>query len=275
VISAVVRQTAGLVDGVRAQTEIGDSVMSTDLPVCMVAGASSGIGRATAECLAAKGLRVALVGRSTAKLEETRRSIEHSGGVAEAWCCDVRNFEEVRSTVDLVAQRLGAVEILVNSASLGSLGVTMRRMEAETVKMIVDTNLVGAIFLAHAVLPGMLGMKRGTIVNVSSMSVKDPGSMGGPAYCATKAGVLDLTRYLNNELKNSGVRACCVLPASTDTPLWESNPVPPLPGVRATMLQPADVAAAIAFVALMPDRACVEELYIRPTIQADRSREKW
>ena len=88
-------------------------------------------------------------------------------------------------------------------------------------------NLMGPFFLTQAVLPGMLARKSGTIVNVSSLAATNPSRVGGSFYGAVKAGLLNFTRYLNIELENSGVRACCILPGEVDTPTLENRPVVP------------------------------------------------
>lgn len=249
--------------------------MSTENRSCIITGAGTGIGKATARKLTQMGYKAALVGRTRSKLEETREEIGAGGGMAGVFPCDIRSWDAVHKMVEAVVAELGEIDALINNAALGSCGVTMRNMDPMTVEAIIHTNLVGPMYLAHAVLPGMLSRKQGTIVNVASYAVKNPGTMGGPAYCASKAGIQNFTYYLNNELKNTGVRACCVVPASTDTPMWESNPVLPTQAVRDTMLDPEDVADVIALAVTIHPRALLEEVFVKPTMSPDRSMERW
>jgi NADP-dependent 3-hydroxy acid dehydrogenase YdfG len=95
--------------------------------------------------------------------------------------------------------------------------------------------------------------------------------LGGMAYGAAKAGVVNFTRFLAGELRNSGIRACVVLPGEADTPILDGRPIPPTREARDTMLTPEDVAETIAFVLRLPPRATISELVIRPTARRDMS----
>ena len=241
--------------------------------VCIVTGAGSGIGEAAALMLAERGARVVLVGRTASKLERVRRAIEANGGAADARPCDVGDVESARGLAEGVLGDYGAVDVLVNNAGASSRNRTTLTTTPDEAEAMMRVNLLGPFFLAQAVLPGMLARKRGTIVNVSSVAGTNPSRIGGAFYGAVKAGLLNFTRYLNVELENSGVRACCILPGEVDTPAMENRPVVPDAEARATMLAAEDVAEAVLLAVASPHRSLVEEITVRPTYRRDMSRE--
>ena len=119
----------------------------------------------------------------------------------------------------------------------------------------------------------MLAANAGTIINVASMAGVVGSQLGGVAYSAAKAGVINFTKYLNNEFKNSGLRASVIIPGEVDTPILDQRPVNPSTEARATMATAEDVARAIVLVADLPQRTLIPELTIVPTYQRDYSAE--
>ncbi len=241
--------------------------------VCIVTGAGTGIGEAASLMLAERGAAVVLVGRTASRLERVRRAIQDKGGVADARACDVGDVEAVRGLAEGVLADYGRVDVLVNNAGASSRNRTTLKTTPAEAEAMMRVNLVGPFFLAQAVLPAMLARKRGAIVNVSSIAGANPSRIGGAFYGAVKAGLLNFTRYLNVELENSGVRACCILPGEVDTPAMENRPVVPDADARATMLAAEDVAEAILLAVSSPHRSLVEEITVRPTYRRDMSRE--
>jgi NADP-dependent 3-hydroxy acid dehydrogenase YdfG len=163
--------------------------------------------------------------------------------------------------------------VLVNNAGYSTRNRSIMTVTPEEFDEVLRVNLWAPMFFAQAVLPTMLKARSGTIINVSSRAALTPGGLGGPIYGAAKAGSVNLTKALNIELKNTGVRACCIVPGEADTPAIERRPVPPSKEARATMMAADDVADAIVLAASLPQRALVDELYIRPTHQRDFSKE--
>ena len=240
---------------------------------CIITGAGTGIGRSAAIKLARLGASVVLVGRTAARLEEVRREIEAAGGVALAAPGDVTDMGVVRCTVQATLQAFGRIDVLVNNAGYSTRNRSILTITPKEFDEVVRVNLWAPMFFTQAVLPTMLKAKCGTIINVSSRAVLTPSGLGGPIYGAAKAGLVNFTKALNIELKNTGVRACSIVPGEVDTPILEKRPVPPPKEARATMLAADDVADAIVLVASLPPRALVDELFIRPTHQRDVSRE--
>jgi len=247
--------------------------MRAENKVCIITGGGTGVGRAVGVKLAQQGFAVVLVGRTASSLEAAKAEVEAAGGTALVFPCDVGDYEAVRAMVKSTISELGRVDVLVNSAGIGGRKRTVATMEPGDMERVIKTDLLGPMYCCQAVLPDMLSRREGTIVNVSSLAAYTPGPLSGPAYGAAKAGLVNFNRYLNNELRNTGVRACCISPGEIDTPILDKRPIPPSKAARATMLGADDVADAIVLAVTLPQRALVEEIAIRPTMARDRSKE--
>jgi NAD(P)-dependent dehydrogenase (short-subunit alcohol dehydrogenase family) len=184
--------------------------------VAVVTGAGSGLGRATALRLASEGAAVACLDVVADAAEKTAREIEAAGGTARAYRVDVADPVSVRQAVGTAARDLGRPTVLVNSAGIGRFA-NSHEMPFEDWSRIIAVNLTGTFLMAQAVLPYLLD-GGGNIVNVAS----NAGLMGqaySAAYCASKGGVVQLTRALADEYLSKGVRVNAVAPGGIDTPL--------------------------------------------------------
>lgn len=184
--------------------------------VAVVTGASRGIGRCIAECLAWQGATVALVSRSVDLLREVVAVIRSNGGLAEAFVCDVRNEDEVEKVCRQIRERFGHVHVLVNNA-----GINIRRPITELSlrewKDVIDTNLTGPFLMCRGLVNIMGHDGYGRIVNISSI-LGIVGLSQRAAYAASKAGLIGLTRCLALELAPRGitVNAVCPGPVATE-----------------------------------------------------------
>jgi meso-butanediol dehydrogenase / (S,S)-butanediol dehydrogenase / diacetyl reductase len=184
--------------------------------VSIVTGAGSGLGRAVARRLAEERALVAVVDIDAEAAAKTAAEIESEGRTARAYPSNVTDFADVEAAVAKVANDLGRPQVLVNCAGVGS----FVRSEAETPEnwnRIIGVNLTGTFFMCRAVLPHMLG-GGGAIVNVAS----NAGLMGqaySAAYCASKGGVVNLTRALGYEYRSRGVRVNAIAPGGMNTPM--------------------------------------------------------
>jgi len=226
-----------------------------DGKVAVVTGAGSGIGRATAIRLAAEGAAVACVDVVPDHLDETVEALGVLGAKTVAYRCDVTDEAQVIQTVADVAANLGRPDVLCNVAGIGTFAHTTE-MPLATWDRILAVNLTGTFLMAKTVLPHLLEPPGGNIVNVASTS----GLMGAAysaAYCASKGGVVMLTKALATEYAGRGVRVNAVAPGGVDTPLIASFQLPE--GAdrkhvhritsRMGFCTPDQVAAAIAFLA--------------------------
>jgi len=223
--------------------------------VCVITGAGSGLGRATALRLASDGGHVACLDLSLEAARKVVAEIEAAGGRAAAWVVDVADPKAVRGAVDALVAGLGRPQVLVNSAGLGKFA-NSHEMPFEDWARIIGVNLTGTFLMAQAVLPQLLA-GGGNIVNIAS----NAGLMGAPysaAYCASKGGVVNLTRALADEYLTRGVRVNAVAPGGIATPLQNSfRDLPPgadpslLGKLRSPlgMATPEEVANLVAYVA--------------------------
>jgi NADP-dependent 3-hydroxy acid dehydrogenase YdfG len=228
--------------------------------IAWVTGGGSGIGLAGGIELARAGAHVVISGRNHDTLAAAERQVKTVGS-CEAIALDVSNMQAVAKA----AERIGRVDILVNSAGINDPKRNFFNVSAEAWDRIVGINLSGMFYCVHAVLPGMRSRKDGVIINVSSWAGRYASTLTGPAYNATKHAVVALTESINMEEGINGIRATSVLPGEVATPILEKRPVPPTPEVRAKMLQAEDLGRTILFVASLPPRACINEIIISPT----------
>lgn len=239
--------------------------------VIVITGAGSGIGKCSAQLLAAKGAKVVLVGRRLPILEGVAQGIRENGG--QAWSHDVHieNKKEVLDLIDWVNGELGSVDMLINNAGSASKTLNARWIEEDEWQQVQDVNLKAVFLLTQAVLPAMLAKQSGTIITVSSLAALRPNLLGGAAYGAAKAGVRNFMTYLHNTYRNDGIRATCILPGEVNTPIMDNRANPPLQSVRDHMVQPQDVAEAVLLCAGLPARTVIEELIVAPTLLRDIS----
>lgn len=238
--------------------------------VAIVTGAGTGIGRATAVLLAGVGAQVVLVGRRLPPLQETA---ELAGPRAKVHPANISDDVQVSALVATVERELGRVDVLINNAGVNVPVRGLDRISPADWRMIVDVDLNGPFMVTRAVLPLMRAQRSGTIVNVSSMAAITAGLLSGPAYSAAKHGLNSLTDSINLAERQNGIRACSICPGEVATPILDARPVPPPAEVRGAMLQPEDVAATILHVVSLPQRATIDLITIRPTVQRDTSAE--
>jgi NADP-dependent 3-hydroxy acid dehydrogenase YdfG len=233
----------------------------------LITGAGSGIGRAVAVSLGGIGLRVALVGRDRAKLEQTRAGLsEPARDTALVVPCDVADRAAVAAMAERVLAELGAIDVLVCNA-----GTNVRHRSLETLDpadwdRMIATNLTGAYNLVHAVLPGMRARGKGLVVQICSISGKRASVLGGAGYSASKFGQAALGITLGREEGAHGIRSSVIYPGEVNTPILDARPVPVGQERRDAILQPSDVASAVRFLVELHPRASIPELIIKPTV---------
>lgn len=186
--------------------------------VAVVTGASSGIGRATAELLAARGARVGVIARSKEKLDSlVARYPDRMVAVAG----DVSDLADVERLFSQAETRFGKVDVVVNNAGMIDAAPLVDTTLDQWQRMFA-VNVEGTFLTCRRALPSMIERKHGAIVNVASISgVPGPEKFPGwVSYCAAKGAVISLTEALAVELKESGVRVNAISPGSVDTPMW-------------------------------------------------------
>ena len=242
--------------------------------VAWITGGGSGIGLAGAIELLKAGAHVVISGRTAATNASAARALqtlkdpggEAASGSSETIALDVADKHAVKAAADDIIARHGRIDILVNSAGTNA---TRRNFDVVTMDAwddVVAINLSGSFYTTLAALPAMRAQKDGLVINVSSWAGRNPSKLTGPAYNATKRGLIALTESINIEECLNGIRACSILPGEVATPILDKRPIPPSAERRAGMVQPEDMGQAILFVAMMPPRTCINELIITPTL---------
>jgi len=229
---------------------------SLDGRVALITGASRGIGAATARMLDAAGVKLGLVSRSGDDL-----GIPGAVGVA----ADVRDADAIASAVDTVVDRHGGLDILFVNAGVGAYGPILD-LPAEHLDEMIEVNVKGAIHTVRAALPHLLKSEAADIVTLAS----EAGRRGLPneaVYCASKFAQVGLTRALDHELRERGIRCTNVCPGgvATDFAMGRGR-TPDMPAL-AGMMRPEDVAEAVMFVLTRPRTHRILEVAFRPVTE--------
>lgn len=228
-------------------------------PVVLITGASQGIGEAIAKVFAKelRGVRLALVARNTKNLQRVARACTKLGATAECVGCDVADEAAVAAMARAVKQRFGTVDVLINNAGKYA-SAPLTSMSVAEFDQQIAANLRSVFLVARAFLPAMIKRRSGDIFNMSSIAglIAYP---GGTGYSAAKFGLTGLSKVMRAELKDKGVRVCCVYPGATASPSWKGS------GVSAGRMMPAeDVARAFLDIYRLSRRTVVEEIILRP-----------
>jgi 2-hydroxycyclohexanecarboxyl-CoA dehydrogenase len=226
--------------------------MRLDGKTAVVTGAASGIGRATAETLAAAGAHVVLGDIAETKGEEAAQAIRGAGGGAEFFKLDVTDLASIDTFRATVVARRGHVDVVVNVAGWGKVEPFVKNTP-DFWRKVIDLNLFGPIAVTRAFLDPMIERKAGKIVTVSSDAGR-VGSLGESVYAGAKGGAIAFTKSLAREMARFNVNVNCVCPGPTDTPLLAAVPEKHREAfVRVTPMQrlakPSEVADAVLFFA--------------------------
>jgi len=243
--------------------------------VALVTGASSGIGEAAALALAEQGATVAIAARRKDRIDALAGRIGDAGGTALAIEADVTSPEQAENLVRQTVESLGRLDTLVNNAGVMLLGPAVDAPLEEWERM-VDLNVKGLLYCAHAALPHLLAAaedsprKVADMVNISSVAGR-VARTGSGVYNATKWAVGAFSESLRQEVARRHVRVSLVEPGAVATELISHN----RPEIREAMaerddfqkMEPQDIAEAIAYIVTRPWRMAVNEMLIRPTEQ--------
>jgi 3-oxoacyl-[acyl-carrier protein] reductase len=224
----------------------------------LVTGASRGIGLAIAHRLGELGARLSLCARDAARLESAAAALRKEGFEALAMVADVTHANEIQTFVDRTHRELGPIDILINNAGIGRFGPAHQMSEADW-DAVLDTNLKSVFLVIRAVAPGMIERKRGHIVNISSLAGKNAFANGG-IYCASKWGLMGLTACMAEDLRAHNIRVSAICPGSVATDFS-----PHTGRDTSKLLQPDDVAHAVATLVTQAPQSFISEIDLRPT----------
>lgn len=234
--------------------------MLTD-KICVVTGGTEGIGFAIAEALGRAGAKVAICSRSETKVKRAVSLLRDVDVHVVGTTCDVSSPEDVSSFRDLVNEQLGQADILVNNAGLGYFA-SLEETTLEQFRQTMDVNVLGVFLVTQVFLPDLQRDPGGDIVNVVSLAGKN-GFVRGSAYAASKHAVLGLSKCLMLELRQQGIRVTAICPGSVDTAFFDRAGEELDNADR--VLRPEEIGELVKATLLMPRRAMVSELDIRPS----------
>jgi NAD(P)-dependent dehydrogenase (short-subunit alcohol dehydrogenase family) len=197
--------------------------------VALITAAASGIGKATAEIIAAEGGTVVGVDTDEGRLEKVVAALRDAGGRAHGIRADALDAAQVQDTVDRVAREHARIDILVNavggSTIIDDSAAAVDALSLADWQRLIDFNLTGTFLFCHAVVPLMKRQRAGKIVNLASIAGRGVSESSSSAYAAAKGGIIALTRKLSLELGPSGITVNAIAPSMTLTerirPRWE------------------------------------------------------
>lgn len=227
----------------------------------VVTGASRGIGRAIALRLGRMGASVAICARKRDDIERTAASFQEEGIRVLPVVADVTVAGDVERLIERTSAEFGEIEVLVNNAGIGLFGSFYERSESDW-DAVVNTNLKAAFLASRAVAARMIRSGRGHIINISSLASKSA-FPGGALYCASKWGLMGLTACMAEDLRAHGIRVSVICPGSVNTGFS-----PHSGRASATLLEPEDVAHAVATLLTQSPQSFISEIDLRPLKKA-------
>lgn len=239
--------------------------------IVLITGATSGIGRATAEILAKKNYRLILTGRRKERLAVLAEQLSPFTQVITI-AFDVRSRKETEQSLESLPEEWKAIDVLINNAGLARGYDPVHEAQIDDWEEMIDTNLKGLLYVTRWVVPRMVQRRKGHIINIGSIAGKEPYAKGN-VYCATKSAVAALTKSLRLELVEYNIKVSLVAPAATETEFSlvrfkhdEDRARRVYEGYKP--LTPNDVAEVIAFVISRPPHVNIDDILIMPTAQA-------
>ncbi len=239
--------------------------------VAVITGASSGIGKATAEALAAEGAAVVVAARREDRLEDLVERIEGNGSRALAVSCDVTDEDQAHDLIRKAKEEFRRVDIVVNNAGVMQLSKVEKSLSDEWRQMF-DINVLGLLYVTDAAIQVMKEQGSGHLVNISSLASRGTRPALG-VYSGTKTAVNDISEALRQELQGDNIRVTIIEPGAVETELpdyiTDEEAREGISSLLAELdpLQPEDIAAAIAYCVTQPERVSINEMLIRPTQQ--------
>jgi NADP-dependent 3-hydroxy acid dehydrogenase YdfG len=239
--------------------------------VALVTGASSGIGEATAVALAEAGAAVAIGARRKDRLDALAARLSDGGTAVLQLELDVTDEQACADAVGRTREELGGLDVLVNNAGVMLLG-TIVGAGTEDWRRMINTNVLGVMYMTHAAIEGMVEQGSGDIVNMSSVAGR-VARKGSGVYNASKWAVNAFSESLRQEVTGLGVRVSLVEPGAVTTELTDHITQPEAKAAAETMytsmraLQADDIARAVVYVVTQPPHVAINEVLIRPTDQ--------
>ncbi len=241
--------------------------------IALITGATSGIGKATAEVLAKNGFDIIITGRRKEKLLELEKLLqnEHKAEVLSLEF-DVRNYADVEKYLGNLPERWKNIDVLVNNAGLAVGLNSIQEGVVDDWERMIDTNIKGLLYVTRVVSPGMIERKSGHIINIGSIASREVYANGG-VYCATKHAVKALSQGMRLDMVNYGIKVTLVSPGAVETEFSvvrfkgdQSRADKVYDGF--VPLRAEDVADAIYYAVSAPDHVDVQDVLLMAKAQA-------
>ena len=221
----------------------------------LVTGASSGMGRAVAVELAHAGVDCALIGRDQSRLDETANACADAGHDAHPVICELDKIDAIESAVREANEKLGGLNILVNSGGVHADGKAHEVQLSEWDRML-DVDFRAIYHLIHHALQVIIKEPGGAVVNIGGITFPYP---GGGMLMGVKRALSGYSEALFEDVREYGVKVCTINPGFVNTPMVKSDRI-----VRERMIQPEDVARTVMYVLTMSEATCPTEITLRP-----------
>ena len=250
-----------------------EAVINDNGLTVMITGATSGIGRATAEVFAKNGYRLILTGRRNDRLEDIKTTFETTyNNRIQTLNFDVRSLEGIKNAVSTLEEDFKHVDILINNAGLASGLSPIHEGDVSDWEVMIDTNIKGLLYITRAIAPSMVARKKGHIINLSSIAGKEI-YPNGNVYIATKHAVDALTKAMRVDLHKYGIRVSQVAPGAveeTEFALVRFHGDAEKAKIydEFTPLKASDVAESIYFIASRADYVNIQDIVLAGTQQA-------
>lgn len=239
----------------------------------LVTGATSGIGKSTAQLFAKNGYDLIITGRRNDRLESVSKELQSNYKVKVLTLCfDVRSFTEVESAINSIPSEFKNIDILVNNAGLAAGLSAIQNGDLSHWERMIDTNIKGLLYMTREVCRGMIERKKGHIVNIGSIAGKEVYANGN-VYCATKHAVDALNKGMRIDLLPHNIKVTAVNPGMVETEFSivrfdgdEQKAKSVYNGMQP--LTPEDIAETVYWVATRPAHVNINDVIIMPNVQA-------
>lgn len=241
--------------------------------IVFISGATSGIGKATAELFARNGAQLILTGRRNERLHELQSSLTRTYNVkVHTLCFDVRNYEEARKAIESIPASFCDIDVLVNNAGLAAGLSTVQDGSLDHWERMIDTNVKGLLYVTKLIVKGMIQRKKGHIVNIGSIAGKEVYANGN-VYCATKHAVDALNKGMRIDLLPHHIKVTAVNPGMVETEFSivrfdgdAERAKKVYDGMQP--LTPEDIAETVWWVCNRPAHVNINDIIIMPAVQA-------
>ena len=227
----------------------------------IITGGTKGIGRAIANVFADQNFDIAVCSRTKADLEEMEKSLTASNSKINVLTqvCNMQNKSEVLAFADLIKEKWGDFDVLINNAGVFLPGAIAEE-EDGNLEMMIETNLYSAYYFTRALLPTLVKKGKGHIFNMCSIASQIAYPNGG-SYSISKFALLGFSKVLREELKEKGIKVTSILPGATWSNSWAGVDLP-----QERLMQANDIALSVWNAYSLSPSAVVEEIVLRPQL---------